>query len=125
MDVPPLGHPSKAKVLSKRVLETAALVRPKRGREKRMTRNSKSSVIPSNGVSRRDVLAGAGAASMMLVNPYGAFAADSENVLKVGFISPRTGPLGSFGQTDGYVLDLASKAVANGIKIGDKTYKIE
>jgi len=61
----------------------------------------------------------------MLVNPYGAFAADSENVLKIGFISPRTGPLGSFGQTDGYVLDLASKAVANGIKIGDKTYKVE
>jgi branched-chain amino acid transport system substrate-binding protein len=90
-----------------------------------MTRNSKSPVIPSNGVSRRDVLAGAGAASMMLVNPYGAFAADSENVLKIGFISPRTGPLGSFGQTDGYVLDLASKAVANGIKIGDKTYKVE
>ena len=90
-----------------------------------MTRNSKSPVIPSNGVSRRDVLAGAGAAGMMLVNPYGAFAADSENVLKVGFISPRTGPLGSFGQTDGYVLDLASKAVANGIKIGDKTYKVE
>jgi len=90
-----------------------------------MTRNSKSPVIPSNGVSRRDVLAGAGAAGMMLVNPYGAFAADSENVLKVGFISPRTGPLGSFGQTDGYVLDLARKAVANGIKIGDKTYKVE
>jgi len=90
-----------------------------------MTRNSKSPVIPSNGVSRRDVLAGAGAAGMMLVNPYGAFAADSENVLKIGFISPRTGPLGSFGQTDGYVLDLASKAVANGIKIGDKTYKVE
>ena len=62
---------------------------------------------------------------MMLVNPYGAFAANSENVLKIGFISPRTGPLGSFGQTDGYVLDLASKAVANGIKIGDKTYKVE
>jgi branched-chain amino acid transport system substrate-binding protein len=90
-----------------------------------MARNSKSPVIPSNGVSRRDVLAGTGAAGMLLLNPYGAFAADSENVLKVGFISPRTGPLGSFGQTDGYVLDLASKAVANGIKIGDKTYKVE
>ena len=46
-------------------------------------------------------------------------------MLKVGFVSPRTGALGGFGQTDGYVLDLARKALANGLKIGDKTYAVE
>ena len=55
----------------------------------------------------------------------GAFAAGAENVLKVGFISPRTGALGGFGQTDGYVLELARKALAGGLTIGGKTYEVQ
>ncbi len=51
-----------------------------------------------------------------------ALAAD---VLKVGFISPRTGPLAGFGETDGYVLDLVRKSLANGLEIGGKTYQVE
>ena len=45
--------------------------------------------------------------------------------LKVGFISPRTGPLAGFGQTDGYVLDLARKALADGIELGGKKFSVE
>jgi branched-chain amino acid transport system substrate-binding protein len=52
-----------------------------------------------------------------------AFAAD--DTLKVGFISPRTGPLGGFGETDGYVLELARKALAGGLQAGGKTWKVE
>jgi len=52
-----------------------------------------------------------------------AFAAD--DTLKVGFISPRTGPLGGFGVTDGYVLELARKALAGGLQVGGKTWKVE
>ena len=47
---------------------------------------------------------------------------DAEATLKVGFVSPRTGALGGFGETDGYVLELARKALATGLKVGDKTY---
>ncbi len=90
-----------------------------------MTGNSKHPGSPSHGVSRRDVLVGGAAAGAMLASPYGAFAADSENVLKIGFISPRTGPLGSFGQTDGYVLDHVRKTLASGFAIEGKTYKVE
>lgn len=77
------------------------------------------------GLSRREFVAGAGVATVALASPYGAFAADSENVLKIGFVSPRTGPLAGFGQTDGYVLDHARAALAKGITIEGKTYKVE
>ena len=50
-----------------------------------------------NGLSRRDLMA-AGAGSLALaVGGNRAFAAGTDKVLKVGFISPRTGPLGGFG----------------------------
>ncbi|MDQ2858109.1 MAG: ABC transporter substrate-binding protein [Candidatus Eremiobacteraeota bacterium] len=51
-----------------------------------------------------------------------ALAAD---VLKVGFISPRTGPLGGFGECDPYVLELARKSLAKGFMAGGKTYSVE
>lgn len=76
-----------------------------------------------NGLTRRDLLATAGAitaAMAMGIRP--AFAADT---LKVGFISPRTGPLAGFGETDGFVLELVRKALANGIDIAGKNYAVE
>lgn len=74
--------------------------------------------------SRRHVLAGAGGVAVSAASR-GAFAAGAENTLKVGFISPRTGALAGFGQTDGYILDLARAALKDGLKIGDKTYEVE
>ena len=77
------------------------------------------------GLSRRQVLLSAGAAGFALAGGARAFAAGAENVLKVGFISPRTGALGGFGQTDGYVVDLARKALASGLTVGGKTYEVK
>jgi branched-chain amino acid transport system substrate-binding protein len=74
--------------------------------------------------SRRDVLGIAGAAGLTVLAP-GLAVAQSGDTLKVGFVSPRTGPLGSFGEGDGYVLELARKALAGGLVIGGKTYKVE
>lgn len=75
------------------------------------------------GLSRRELLVTAGAATAaMTMGLRPAFAAD---VLKVGFISPRTGPLGGFGETDGYVLEVVRKALADGIEISGKKYAVE
>ena len=72
--------------------------------------------------SRRDVLATIGAGGLTLAaGATRAFAADT---IKVGLISPRTGPLGGFGQTDGYVLEHARATLKNGVKIGDKTFAV-
>ena len=77
-------------------------------------------------ISRRGLIVSAGAAGFAAAaRPSGAFAAGSEASLKVGFISPRTGALGGFGETDGYVLELVRKALASGFKVGDKTYAVE
>ena len=77
-------------------------------------------------ISRRGLIVSAGAAGLAAATrPYGAFAAGPEATLKVGFVSPRTGKLAGFGETDGYVLELARKALASGLKVGDKTYGVE
>jgi branched-chain amino acid transport system substrate-binding protein len=51
--------------------------------------------------------------------------AQASDLIKIGFVSPRSGPLGAFGEGDPYVLDLARKALANGLAIGGKNYKVE
>jgi branched-chain amino acid transport system substrate-binding protein len=80
----------------------------------------------NGGPSRRQLLAAAGAGGLALsLGGRGAFAAGAENVLKIGFISPRTGALAGFGETDGYVLELARKALAGGLTVGGKTYEVQ
>ena len=91
-----------------------------------MTHNLIGSLSAGQGPSRRQLLAGVGAGGLALsLGGRGAFAAGTENVLKIGFISPRTGALAGFGETDGYVLEVARKALTQGLTIGGKTYQVE
>jgi branched-chain amino acid transport system substrate-binding protein len=52
-------------------------------------------------------------------------AAPSGGTIKIGFVSPRTGPAAGFGEPDPYVLGLARKALTNGLNIGGKQYTVE
>ncbi len=81
------------------------------------------STIP--GISRRQFIATSIAGGTALALGGRNALAQAGNTLKVGFVSPRTGPLAGFGQTDGYVLDLARKALAGGLDIGGKKYSVE
>jgi branched-chain amino acid transport system substrate-binding protein len=47
------------------------------------------------------------------------------STLKIGFVSPRTGPAAGFGEPDGYVLSLARKAFAAGLTIGGTKYNVQ
>jgi branched-chain amino acid transport system substrate-binding protein len=90
--------------------------------------NTRSTILSLSGapMSRRGLIVSAGAAGLAAAaRPYGAFAAGPEATLKVGFVSPRTGKLAGFGETDGYVLELVRKALAPGLKVGDKTYVVD
>jgi branched-chain amino acid transport system substrate-binding protein len=49
---------------------------------------------------------------------------DAANTLRIGFISPRSGPLAGFGEPDPYVLSLARAALAKGLTIGGKDYAV-
>jgi branched-chain amino acid transport system substrate-binding protein len=79
------------------------------------------------GVSRRDFVkrAAAGAGGLALAGKVTSAFAQASDVIKIGFVSPRTGPLGGFGESDPYVLELARKALANGLTAGGKKYKVE
>jgi len=76
--------------------------------------------------SRRGFVATAGAAGVALLSPGVLWAQGGvKPTLKVGFISPRTGALAGFGETDGYILSVVRKSLANGISVGGKSYAVE
>eukprot|EP01036_Dinobryon_divergens_P000610 gene610-790_t len=77
-------------------------------------------------ISRRGLIAAAGAGGLALgAGPLWAQAASAAPLLKVGFISPRTGPLGALGETDTFILAQVRKTLAAGLTIGGVKYAVE
>ena len=77
-------------------------------------------------ITRRRALQGmasgiAAGATLTLGSP-AVFAAKT---LKIGYVSPRSGPLAAFAEADDYVLGEFRKATKDGIKIGADTWQIE
>src|ERR1700686_798114 len=76
----------------------------------------------SNGVSRRTLVkAGLGAVAAPAVLRSIPANAQSK-VIKIGHVSPKTGPLAGFGESDGFIIDQMKKILAPGLKSGGKTY---
>ncbi|MET4170296.1 branched-chain amino acid transport system substrate-binding protein [Bradyrhizobium sp. LA6.1] len=73
--------------------------------------------------TRRTLLKGAGAAAATLAMPWVANA--QANTIKIGFVSPMTGPLGLFGETDNFSLAKIKALLAKGLQVGGKTYQVE
>lgn len=77
--------------------------------------------------------AGLGVTGLALSSPLlaacevGAGARDSGGsaTLKIGFVSPRTGPAAAFGESDAHVVELARQALKSGLTIGGTTYRVE
>ena len=88
-----------------------------------------------SAISRSELLrrGGIGAGGLLLAGalPASGFArvigeaAPAARTIKIGFISPRTGPLGSFGEPDPYALSLARKKLAKGLVVGGKRYAVK
>ncbi len=84
-------------------------------------------------LSRRELVkrAGVGAGGLVLsgatAQPLWARAKvhDASNTIKIGFVSPITGPASGFGEPDPYVIALATKAYAKGLTIGGQDYTVE
>jgi branched-chain amino acid transport system substrate-binding protein len=89
----------------------------------------------TTGISRRELLkrAGVGAGGVALSGaiPTAAWARAKDtttaaaNTIKLGFISPITGPAAGFGEGDAYIIGLAKKAFAKGLTIGGQHYGVE
>jgi len=45
--------------------------------------------------------------------------------IKIGHVSPRTGPLAGFGEADGFILDQVRGLLAKGLERGGRTYVVE
>ncbi len=89
---------------------------------KKRNTNKPSSGVAPRGLSRRDFVkrATAGAGGIAFAGSISTAFAQAADVIKIGFVSPRTGPLGGFGEGDPFVLGLARKALANGLTSGGK-----
>jgi branched-chain amino acid transport system substrate-binding protein len=76
------------------------------------------------GINRRQLLElGAAAAATGVFAPTLARAAD--RVIKIGYVSPQTGPLAAFAESDAFLLGNFAEAMKDGLKLGGATYKIE
>ena len=73
--------------------------------------------------SRRSVLKGIGAGAAALAMPNIARA--QGGTIKIGFITPGTGPMALFGETDGFAVDRIKKLLADGLEVNGETYDVE
>jgi branched-chain amino acid transport system substrate-binding protein len=88
--------------------------------------NSAGPMAEPDRIRRRVVqVTGTVLAAVTLPGGLARAATGDSRALKVGFISPRTGPLAGFGECDPYVLQLARGALAKGFKVDGKDYSVE
>jgi branched-chain amino acid transport system substrate-binding protein len=72
-------------------------------------------------VNRRTFVQGTTVAATLGLSKM-AFAADT---IKIGYVSPQTGPLAPFGEADKWVIDQMKTAFKDGLTIGGKTYEVQ
>jgi branched-chain amino acid transport system substrate-binding protein len=94
-----------------------------------------ASLLTGRQLSRRDVLKAIGAGSLTLAggglleacgSALGTTGGSSTaGTIKIGFVSPLTGPDAGFGEPDPYVISLAKKAFASGLTVGGKKYSVQ
>lgn len=74
-------------------------------------------------ITRRGFVAGSAAAATVL--SFGAPSIAAERTIKLGYVSPQTGPLAPFGEADQFVLASAREIFKDGLKIGGKSHPVE
>ena len=79
----------------------------------------------ASAISRRTLVkAGLGAVAAPAVFRMGPALAASDTI-KIGYVSPKTGPLAGFGEADGFILDQVRGILKSGLQAGGKTYQVE
>ena len=73
---------------------------------------------------RRQIVLGTGAAALGAAFPLGVNAQASGRI-KIGYVSPQTGPLAPFGEADKFVLGGINASLKNGLTIGSKKYAVQ
>jgi branched-chain amino acid transport system substrate-binding protein len=81
----------------------------------------------SSGIDRRRFmqLAGLSGAAVLAGCKQSESGSDTARTLKIGYVSPRTGPLAGFGEADDFILGGVRKALEGGLAIGGSSYPVE
>lgn len=81
----------------------------------------------SNGLTRRELLGtiGGGALASGLVSSFPAPALASAPKVRIGYVSPRTGALAPFAESDPFTLSQVQQVLARGLDIGGTNYEVE
>ncbi|PJE29360.1 hypothetical protein PSM7751_00868 [Pseudooceanicola marinus] len=82
-------------------------------------------INPKDHLDRRSLLKGLGAVTAATIALPHAARAQGAKTIKIGVISPMTGPLSLFGETDEYTTSKIMELVADGIEVNGETYNIE
>ena len=81
---------------------------------------------PSRALTRRTFVTGSAAAgSALAFSPVFAPAVWAAKTIKLGYVSPQTGPLAAFAEADNFIISNYLKTVKDGIKIGGMSYPVE
>jgi branched-chain amino acid transport system substrate-binding protein len=75
---------------------------------------------PTDTVAVQTTAAGAGGGNAAKFGGGGG-----DGTVKIGFTVPLTGSLAGFGEANPFILDAVNKLTADGIMLGDKSYKVE
>src|SRR5260370_41194068 len=71
------------------------------------------------------VAAGSAAVITLGVRPGRAAAQRGTRTLKIGYVSPQTGPLAGFGETDTFVVGGVRKALGKGLAVRGQSFPVE
>jgi branched-chain amino acid transport system substrate-binding protein len=78
----------------------------------------------NGGISRR-TLVGAGLSAVAAPAVLRVIPANAQSKgIKIGYVSPRTGPLAGFGEADAFIVEQVKGIIGNGLQVGGKTYPI-
>ncbi len=80
----------------------------------------------SRTVTRRRFVAGSAATGAALAaSPVFAPAVWAAKTIKLGYVSPQTGPLAAFAEADNFIISSFLKTVKGGLKVGNNKYPVE
>ena len=77
-------------------------------------------VYAVRGPSRRTVIKGGAAALAASTIFKPAILRAADNVIRIGHVSPRTGPMAGFAEADDYIFGVINDSLKNGLQIGGK-----
>ena len=87
-----------------------------------MTKGKSNSARP---IARRTLIVGAAASGAILAARFPTPAIAQQKTVKLGYVSPQTGPLAAFAEADNFTVAAFREATKGGIKVGNSSHPVE